>query len=96
MAGKKLVNEALCFKEKNATKYEMVDEIKRQYKEFQTELILEDFAVASPKVRGRQTQVSCWRNAYSKLQMPLDDTEKPTEGHTVCYWSKIEIFILDF
>ena len=55
MVGEKLVNEALCCKEKNATKYEMIGEIKRQYKEFQTELIPEDFAVAPPKVRKRET-----------------------------------------
>ena len=96
MVGEKLVNEALCCKEKNATKYEMIDEIKRQCKEFQTELIPEDFAVAPPKVRERQIQVSYWRNAYSKLQMPLDDTEKPTENCIDCYWSKVEIFISNF
>ena len=55
MVGEKLLNEASCCKEKNATKYEMIDEIKRQYKEFQTELIPEDFAVAPPKVRKRET-----------------------------------------
>ena len=53
MARKKLVNEALCFKEKNATKYEMIDEIKRQYKEFYIELIPDDFVVASPKAREK-------------------------------------------
>ena len=63
----------------------MIDEIKRQYKEFQTELIPKDFAVAPPKVTERQTQVSYWRNTYTKLQMPLDDTEKPTKSRIHCY-----------
>ena len=49
-----------------------------QYKEFQTEFIVEDFAVSPAKFRERQMQVSHWRNTCSKLQMPLDDTEKPT------------------
>ena len=89
VAGEKLVSKALCFHDKNVTKYEIIDEIKRQYKEYQTEVIPENFAVTPPKVKERQNQQSYWRNAYKQLNMPLDDTCDSSE-RIDCYWVKVE------
>ena len=89
MAGERLTLKALCFKE-DVTKYEMIDEIKRQYTEYQTEVIEEDSTVP-PIVRARDKQQSYWRKAYSRLDMPLDDAGDRSE-RIDCYLLRVRIY----
>ena len=94
VVGEKNVNRALHFKDENATKYEMMDEVKRQYKEYQLETIPPEFTIVNADADAKSThlQFSYWENAYKQLQMP-DVGESKTnqvEERVDRYWVKVE------
>ena len=89
--GESHVKRSLGFK--NESKYDIIDEIKRQFKEYQTELIPDDFKEPQQKVHSRQNQESYWQKAYKQLQMPLESTDDDKNNclRVDTFWYKVRM-----
>ena len=89
VVGEGYVKKAFSWKEE-FSKYVVVDEIKRQFKEYQKEKIPEEFCkICKADNVEKKPRQSYWNQAYLQLQMP---TESAEEEEYLClndYWVKV-------